>query len=139
MNSLTIALFLVVGVSIGLQPSDAVGYTNSCSCGHSYDGNNCAHYLTNWMIKNGWLSTSPGKSTANCRTGRPIRAKDVRKIFRDKYGAPTRYEPAGNSFIYVERKRDGKGHVYYGTKRTCVAGTGNGAFAGRDAVWEFYQ
>lgn len=30
-----------------------LGYENSCGCDQSWPGNNCAHYLCNWMVKKG--------------------------------------------------------------------------------------
>ena len=52
-----------------------------CICGHSINGMNCAHYLTNWLIVTGQLKEKPSQSTFNCSKGRPIRSKDMRNIF----------------------------------------------------------
>ncbi len=57
-----------------------VPYENKCACGTRYD-NNCAHFLTNWMIKNGEMSVNPTGAYC-CPSGRPIRAKEVRTLFQ---------------------------------------------------------
>ena len=51
-----------------------------CVCGHRYK-NNCAHFLSNWMIITGKMREKPPQSTYNCSRGRPARALDMRKIF----------------------------------------------------------
>ena len=108
-------------------------YTNSCPCNEKYEGN-CAHYLSNWMIKNGKLSTNP-KGAYCCKEGRPIRAKEMRDVFvnclklKRKFNPPKdRNDNVINCYIYCEKTENpnkGQGHVYYGKKNNCVAGTGS--------------
>ncbi len=109
-------------------------YTNSCECGERFN-NNCAHFLTNWMIKNGAISQNPSGCYC-CQKGRPVRAKEVRNVFVSM-GLSKHYNPpSGNCYIYCERNSDHQGHVYYGKKNSCVAGTGDGSF-GAD-YYEYY-
>ena len=113
-----------------------MSYTNSCVCGEKFT-NNCAHYLSNWMINNNVLSKNPA-GTYCCKKGRPIRAKEMRKVFVNlgltkSYNAPSKY-----CFIYCENNKTHRGHVYYGTKSSCVAGTGSADYFGMDYV-EYYS
>ncbi len=55
------------------------GDCKSCVCRKPFSMN-CAHYLSNWMIVNGMMSTKPPESTYECSEGRPARAKDMRKV-----------------------------------------------------------
>ena len=112
-------------------------YTNYCVCGESY-GNDCAHFLSNWLIKKGNLSKNPSGAFC-CNEGRPIRAKEMRNVFINSLGLSRYYNPpedGSNCFIYCERNSDHQGHVYYGRKGNCVAGTGDGSF-GAD-YYEYY-
>ena len=54
-------------------------YTSSCECGEAFD-NNCAHFLSNWMINNNKISKNPSGCYC-CKKGRPIRAKEMRNVF----------------------------------------------------------
>ena len=38
-----------------------MSYTNSCECGEAFT-NNCAHYLSNWMINNNVMPKNPRKA-----------------------------------------------------------------------------
>ena len=110
-------------------------FTRSCVCGHSY-GNDCAHFLSNWMIKNNYITEYPNGANACCSRGRPIRAKEMRNVFKNM-GYKMHYNnEAGNCFIYCERNSDHQGHVYYGQKGNCVTGNGDGGF-GAD-YYEYY-
>uniref|UniRef100_A0A915NR90 Uncharacterized protein n=1 Tax=Meloidogyne floridensis TaxID=298350 RepID=A0A915NR90_9BILA len=121
-----------------------IPYVNSCKC-KSPKENNCAHYLSNWLIENSKLSSNPKGSTATCSEGRVLRAKDLASgfgknavgfgnIFKNEMGLSMSHNPPiGNCFIYCER--GGRGHVYYGTKDYCVAGTGSG----KDFGAQYYQ
>ena len=110
-----------------------IPYTKSCPCKKKFDGN-CSHYLTNWMINNSILSTNP-KGAYCCESGRPIRAKEMRDVFVSclnliKHSNPPRDQNnyVKNCFIYCERTKKpnlGQGHVYFGQKDCCVAGTGS--------------
>ena len=93
-------------------------YTGSCVCGKAYD-NNCAHYLSNWMIENKTLNKSPSGCHC-CAQGRPLRAKEMRDVFIAMGKTKTFNAPKGNCFIYCENS--GQGHVYYGTKGSAEAG-----------------
>lgn len=108
-------------------------YTNSCPCEEKFEGN-CAHYLTNWMINNEMLSTNP-KGIYCCKKGRPIRAKEMRGVFEKILKLTKHFNPPKdrnncdkNCFIYCEKTEPpnkGQGHIYFGKKGECVAGTGS--------------
>lgn len=115
-----------------------MSYTDSCVCGKSY-ANNCAHYLSNWMINNNVMSKNPGKAYC-CDSGRPIRAKEMRDVFTGTLGLTKSFNPpksGGNCYIYCEDNNSHQGHVYYGTKSNCAAGTGSGTDFGMD-YFEYY-
>ena len=80
-----------------------MSYTNSCVCGKRFE-NNCAHFLSNWMINNGNLSSYP--SGAYCwDSGRPIRAKEMRNVFVNSLGLYRHFNPPrGRCYIYWEDK-----------------------------------
>lgn len=120
-------------------------YTSSCVCGNTFD-NNCAHFLSNWMINNNKISKNPSGCYC-CKEGRPIRAKEMRNVFTSmgltkKFNPPKKKDPKTKKeiildcYIYCERNSDHQGHVYYGQKGKCVAGTGDGSF-GAD-YYEYY-
>lgn len=53
-------------------------YENKCVCGKSYPKNNCAHFLSNWMIEEKGISAVKNPSGIECcSAGRPIRAKEM--------------------------------------------------------------
>ena len=115
-----------------------MSYTNSCECGEAFT-NNCAHYLSNWMINNNVMSKNPGKAYC-CKSGRPIRAKEMRDVFTGTLGLTKSFNPpkdGSNCYIYCEDKKSHQGHVYYGTKSNCEAGTGSGTDFGMD-YFEYY-
>ena len=115
-----------------------MSYTSSCPCNKSYQGN-CAHYLSNWMINNNIMSTNPGTAYC-CPSGRPIRAKEMRDIFTNILNLKRYFNPPKNGydcFIYCEDNNTHQGHVYYGTKKNCVAGTGSGTYFNMD-YFEYY-
>eukprot|EP00164_Ancoracysta_twista_P000162 GFYU01000234.1.p1 GENE.GFYU01000234.1~~GFYU01000234.1.p1 ORF type:complete len:113 (+),score=17.56 GFYU01000234.1:368-706(+) len=108
-------------------------YQNSCECGTRYE-NNCAHFLSNWMIRRGKLSPRPSDSTYNCPAGRPLRAKDMRDVFKS-LGLESHFNPPpGNCYIYCEQ--GGRGHVFYGKRTELVAGTLSGEKFGE--YFEYY-
>ena len=113
-----------------------MSYTGGCVCGKAYD-NNCAHYLSNWMINNGTISKNP-QGCYCCSSGRPIRAKEMRGVYSNVMGLTRNFNQpkSGDCYIYCERNSDHQGHVYYGRKNKCVAGTGDGSF-GAD-YYEYY-
>ena len=94
-------------------------YSNSCTCPCQYD-HNCAHYLSNALILGGFEELHGGNSKSCyhgssshmlvCQTGRPIRAKELRKWFYERYRKST-HPHVGVNFVYQERARDGQGHV----------------------------
>ena len=91
-------------------------YTDSCVCGNDYE-NNCAHYLSNALILGGFSEIDGGKG-ANfrivngfcvCRSGRPVRAKELRDWFGRKWTYHSSPKPDGINLVYQEE--DGQGHV----------------------------
>uniref|UniRef100_A0A914EP22 Uncharacterized protein n=1 Tax=Acrobeloides nanus TaxID=290746 RepID=A0A914EP22_9BILA len=114
-----------------------VDYKDSCVCGKPED-NNCAHYLTNWMILNGNMSANPPGCYC-CSSGRPIRAKEVRDyIFKPKFTEHTTY-PGSYCYVYCENRNNGRGHVYYGSKSHCAAGTKSADQIGYDYNIHYYN
>jgi len=113
---------------------------SECVCGKRFT-NNCAHFLSNYMIKNGVMGAYPSGSNYNCTSGRPGRAKDIRIIFRN-LGMSLHYNPSGwNSYIYCDKTdspRRGKCHVYYGKRNSCVHGTGSADYFGYAHVEYYY-
>ena len=111
-------------------------YSSSCVCGHSYDGLNCAHYLSNALIKGGFSEIDGGVGDnyrtvhgfCVCRSGRPIRAKELRDWFNKTWSL--HYSPPhdGLALVYQE-KSNGQGHVllkkYSGGKSLGHKGTGD--------------
>ena len=93
-------------------------YDNSCSCGFRYE-NNCAHFLSNALIKGGFSQLDGGigsnfrkrNGMIVCRTGRPVRANELRAWFREFYGGWHRTPRVGVNFVYQQRVSDGQGHV----------------------------
>ena len=115
-----------------------MSYTNSWVCGKKYE-NNCAHYLTNWMIKKGVLSCNP-KGAYYCESGRPIRAKEMRNVFINNLNLSRSFNPPKNGndcFIYCEDNKAHQGHIYFGKKSSCSAGTGSADDFGMEYV-EYY-
>lgn len=86
-------------------------YEDKCDCGDRYE-NNCAHFLSNALIKAGFRMPSWG---AKCRSGRMIRAKELRDwaksipnvVFKANHNSIN----SGHWFVYQERASDGQGHV----------------------------
>jgi hypothetical protein len=108
-------------------------FERTCICGKDY-GNNCAHYLANWMIMHGQLDPNPPGAYC-CDAGRPLRAKEMRTIFSNTLRLNMHHNaPPGYSYIYCERVADHQGHVYYGTKAIAAAGW---TWSGAD-YYEYY-
>lgn len=84
-------------------------YKDSCDCGDSF-GNDCAHYLSNALIKAGFRM-GPGEK---CRCGRMKRAKElldwVRSLPRVEFGENHNSIRSGYWFVYQEDS-NGQGHV----------------------------
>ncbi len=107
-------------------------YSNSCVCGERYD-NNCAHFLTNALILGGYSAIDGGKGAdmrirngfCVCKSGRPIRAKELRTWFGDnwsKYSSPKNtglmlayQESGGQGHVLIKEYKDGKQIAYKGT------------------------
>jgi len=98
-------------------------YRGECACGHAF-GNDCAHFLSDALILGGYSELDGGMGRLNrrhngrivCRSGRPVRAKELRDWFASKATDTKRNEPeadipAGYWAVYQERARDGQGHV----------------------------
>ena len=109
-------------------------YTNSCVCGYAYE-NNCAHYLSNAMILGGFSEINGGNG-ANfrivngfcvCRSGRPVRAKEMRDWFGRKWTFHS--TPPTNGICLVYQESSGQGHVllkkYKDGRSIGHAGTGD--------------
>ena len=92
-------------------------YENSCDCKHSYDRRNCAHYLSNALIKGGFAEIDGGNGgnlrIENgyyvCRSGRPVRAKQLRAWFQKKWRCHAKPR-VGINVLYQEND-NGQGHV----------------------------
>lgn len=90
-------------VSRLIQRSLAGGFSNfndSCSCGEDL-GNNCAHYLSDALIRSGDSDLDAGEGglyrkhagRAVCKHGRPVRARELEKWFADKASERKEGEP----------------------------------------------
>lgn len=127
-SPLQISIVVLAGVLVLIRPISSGGslekafdaYTsNSCSCGIRY-ADNCAHYLSNALIKGGFseLDGGNGKDLRKerngmivCRTGRPVRAKELRNWFKKLYGRSYLEPRVGVNLVYQERMSNGQGHV----------------------------
>ena len=108
-------------------------YTGSCKCGHRYD-NNCAHFLSNALIDGGFSDIDGGSGGdlrlvngfCVCRSGRPVRAKELRAWFGRKW---SRHSKPQNGINAVYQEDYGQGHVllktYKDGKFTGHRGTGD--------------
>lgn len=85
-------------------------FTMSCECGTTYN-NNCAHFLTNAMVKAGLPKPFPG-NYAKCPKGRLIRAKECLDWFRSfSTGSATHHEAITSGVWFVYQESQGQGHV----------------------------
>ena len=95
-------------------------YRGSCECRNKYGyENNCAHYLSDALIRAGYNELDGGTEEDRemrlrngfivCSAGRPIRAKELRDWFGRKF---TKHliPRKGINAVYQERA-DGQGHV----------------------------
>ncbi|MFJ7890394.1 hypothetical protein ACIQYL_20240 [Lysinibacillus xylanilyticus] len=86
-------------------------YENKCDCGDRYD-NNCAHFLSNALIKAGFSMPSSGEK---CRSGRMIRARELLQWVKSipNVVMETNHDSinSGYWFVYQERESDHQGHV----------------------------
>ena len=87
------------------------GYQNHCKCGVSYDGLNCAHFLSNTLINTGFTELGKLEDAATCPSCRPIRAKELHKWFKDNFTFCPDPPTDGYTLVYQERQSDGQGHV----------------------------
>jgi len=98
-------------------------YRGRCECRENL-GNNCAHYLSDALIRAGYGELDGGKGSLYrrrngrivCKSGRPVRAKELRDWFASKAtntltNEPESDIPDGYWAVYQERARDGQGHV----------------------------
>uniref|UniRef100_A0A914CE84 Uncharacterized protein n=1 Tax=Acrobeloides nanus TaxID=290746 RepID=A0A914CE84_9BILA len=89
------------------------------------------------MILSGVLSANP-RGCYCCTAGRPIRAKEVRDhIFKPNFTEHSTY-PGSYCYIYCEN-RNGLGHVYYGSKSYCYAGTKSADAIHYDYIIRYYK
>lgn len=116
-------------------------YRGRCDCGEDL-GNNCAHYLSDALIRSGYAAELDGGNGALyrrrhgrivCRAGRPVRAKEIMGWFVSKATDIHSGEPIGDTrhwAVYQKRASDGQEHVvihaHNGTGTTYTwRGTGN--------------
>ena len=94
-------------------------YRGTCECGNSNGyRNNCAHYLSDALIRAGYNEIDGGKGEETrivngfcvCSAGRPLRAKEMRDWFARKFSKHSELS-AGLNVVYQERSRDRQGHV----------------------------
>ena len=85
-------------------------YTNSCECGGSYDGLNCAHFLSNSLINAGFTELKTKDGLYRCPGLRPIRSKELRDWFKEKWGFP-HSEPPKEGCCMVYQQKGNQGHV----------------------------
>ncbi len=96
-------------------------YRGSCDCGEDL-GNNCAHYLSDALIRAGYTELDGGTGALYrrrngrvvCKAGRPVRARELRDWFAGQASATHSGEPTDDSrywAVYQERAADGQGHV----------------------------
>lgn len=96
-------------------------YRGSCDCGEDL-GNNCAHYLSDALIRAGYTALDGGTGALYrrrngrvvCKAGRPVRARELRDWFAGQATDTHSGEPADDSrywAVYQERAADGQGHV----------------------------
>ena len=88
-------------------------YNDTCSCETSYDGLNCAHFLSNALISAGFTGLGGLEDVATCPTSRPIRSKELHEWFKSNFKACSEdnLPKSGFVLIYQERRSDGQGHV----------------------------
>jgi hypothetical protein len=111
--------------SLRVQRSLAAAFGNfrdSCDCGEDL-GNNCAHHLSDALIRSGYDAELDGGTGAGyrrrhgrivCRSGRPVRARELRDWFAGRATDTLNSEPTLDSrhwAVYQERAADGQGHV----------------------------
>ncbi len=111
-------------------------FSKSCACGENYS-NNCAHYLSNALILGGYSAINGGEGAdlrirngfCVCKSGRPIRAKELRTWFGNNWTSHSSPKDNGLMLVYQERASDGQGHVllkeYKAGKQVSYAGTGD--------------
>ena len=90
-----------------------------CECGNKYGyKNNCAHYLSNALIRAGYSALYGGdgyemrdRNGFNvCSKGRPLRARELRDWFIKEFGEPHSVPRKGINVVY-QKRADGQEHV----------------------------
>lgn len=85
-------------------------YRGRCECGAAYD-NNCAHFLTDAMIRAGLPQQFPG-AYAKCAQGRLIRAKECLAWFKSfSTGFAQNHSGISSGYWFVYQESGGQGHV----------------------------
>jgi len=94
-------------------------YSGACDCGEDL-GNNCAHYLSDALIKGGYNDLDGGEGglyrkhngRVVCKSGRPVRAKEMRDWFSSMASDTSAGEPDDTQYWAVYQ-HDGYpgGHV----------------------------
>jgi len=115
-------------------------YRGACECGVVYV-NNCAHFLTDAMVRAGLPKPFPGAS-AKCAKGRLIRAKETLEWFKT-FNTAFKVNHAGLTsgywFVYQE-DASGQGHVCVHLEASAsFSYRGTGDFSAVWPVnWHFY-
>jgi len=139
------ALGLTLRVSMARGPmiqrtlaATAANFQYGCACGENL-GNNCAHYLSDSLIRSGYSADLDGgvgglyrryHGRVVCKSGRPVRAAELSAWFASLATQTFAGEPNSTSAwaVYQERASDGQGHVvihsHAGTSYA-AAGTGD--------------
>ena len=90
-------------------------YKDSCVCGYAYERNS-AHCFSNSLIIGGFVSIYGGEGSnfrivngfCVCRSGRPVRAKEVRDWFGQNW---VQHSSPRDGINLVYQERSGGGHV----------------------------
>lgn len=114
-------------------------YRGKCECGVAYQ-NNCAHFLSDAMIRAGLPSSFPN-AAAKCSAGRLIRAKElldwfqaISTDFKQTHNGVTK----GYWFIYQEDPSH-QGHVCIHLESTAqYSYKGTGDFPSWPVQWHYY-
>jgi len=113
-------------------------YRGRCECGTQYD-NNCAHYLTDAMVRAGLPTPFPA-GYAKCPQGRLIRAKEALAWFRSFSTGFTQDHASLNSgYWFVYQESGGQGHVcIHGESSDKYWWVGTGDYSNWPVTWHFF-
>ena len=93
-------------------------YSGSCKCKKTQD-NNCAHYLSDALIKGGFSELNGGEGLNHrvrngfivCPSGRPVQAMQLRNWAEQEFGRPHSSPKNGINFVYQEDPQSNQRHV----------------------------